>query len=117
MAPEDRPSNQETIGDQRVSPQPRRAVIAAARLIVLLGEIYFALGLAFAIVFAWRGAAAIDPAAREGTIGFRLLIVPGSALLWPLLLRRWVRRLPAPPEHNAHRDAALGRRDGAADAS
>jgi len=60
----------------------------------------------FAVLFAWRGAAAIDPAAREGTLGFRLSIVPASALLWPLLLVRWARRSPSPAERNAHRDAA-----------
>jgi hypothetical protein len=82
---------------------------AVAETLVLLVEIYFGVGLLFAILFAWRGAAAIDPAARGATIGFRLLIVPASALLWPLLLRRWVRRAPPPLEHNAHRDAAADR--------
>jgi hypothetical protein len=81
-------------------------MIAAAEAIVLIAEIYLAIGLLFAVLFVWRGAGAIDPAAREGTIGFRLLILPASALLWPLLLRRWVRRSPLPLERNAHRDAA-----------
>jgi hypothetical protein len=79
----------------------------AAQAIVLALEVYFGLGLLFAIAFAWRGAAAIDPAARDATTGFRILIVPASALLWPLLLRRWVRRAAPPLEHNAHRDAAF----------
>ncbi|HEX2464742.1 MAG TPA: hypothetical protein VHR17_08950 [Thermoanaerobaculia bacterium] len=81
-------------------------MIAAAEATVLAVEIYFAIGLLFAVFFAWRGAGAIDPAARGGTIGFRLLILPASALLWPLLLRRWLRRSPPPLERNAHRDAA-----------
>jgi hypothetical protein len=81
-------------------------VIAAAETLVLLVEIYFAIGLVFAVLFAWRGAAAIDPAAESGTLGFRLLIVPASALLWPLLLRRWRRRQSPPVERNAHRDAS-----------
>ena len=87
-------------------------IVAAA--VVLAAEIYFGIGLLFAILFVWRGAGAIDPAAREGTIGFRLLILPASALLWPLLLRRWVRRSPPPLERNAHRDAAVERRLGEA---
>jgi len=28
----------------------------------------------------------IDPAARSGTPGFRLMILPGAMLLWPVLL-------------------------------
>jgi hypothetical protein len=30
----------------------------------------------------------LDAVAAHGTTGFRLLLVPGAALLWPLLLRR-----------------------------
>ena len=80
--------------------------IAIAEVAVFALALYFGAGLAFALLFAWRGAAAIDPSAREGTIGFRLVIVPASALLWPLLLARWVRRSPPPAERNAHRNVA-----------
>lgn len=80
-------------------------MITIAEALVAAAELYFGLGLLFAIAFAWRGAAAVDPAAREGTLGFRLLILPASALLWPLLLRRWLRRASPPIERNAHRDA------------
>jgi len=52
---------------------------------------YLALGLAFAIPFAIRWAGRLDPAAQRGTWGFRLLIVPGAALLWPLLAVRLAR--------------------------
>jgi hypothetical protein len=84
-------------------------VIAGAEAMVLAAEIYFGIGLLFAVLFAWRGAGANDPAARQGTIGFRLLILPAGALLWPLLLSRWLRRSPPPLERNAHRDAAVER--------
>jgi hypothetical protein len=77
-----------------------------ARLLVYGAEIYLGLGLVFAIPFAFVGAGRIDPAARAGTVGFRLLIVPASAALWPLLLRRWLKGMPPPEERNAHRDAA-----------
>ena len=84
-------------------------MIATVRALVLVAEIYFAIGLLFSVLFVWRGAGAIDPAAREGTTGFRLLILPASALLWPLLLGRWLRRSPPSLERNAHRDAAVAR--------
>jgi hypothetical protein len=72
-----------------------------AQTLVLAGEIYLGLGLLFAILFVWRGAAALDPAARDGTLGFRLVILPGAALLWPWLLWRWWRRPPQPAERGA----------------
>lgn len=53
---------------------------------------YLAAGLTFALVFAWRGAGAIDGNAGTGSLGFRLLIIPGAALLWPLLAPRWLAR-------------------------
>jgi hypothetical protein len=52
---------------------------------------YFGAGLAFAIWFVAHGVHRIDPLTRHTGIGFRLLILPGSALLWPYLLKK-VRR-------------------------
>ena len=68
---------------------------------------YAALGFAFAVAFAARGVDRIDASAREGTLGFRIAIVPGAAAFWPLLLRRWWRGdSTQPEERNAHREAA-----------
>ena len=58
---------------------------------VLFLEAYLALGVLFALVFAFRWVERIDPAARTGTHGFRLLILPGAAALWPLLACRLLR--------------------------
>ena len=71
---------------------------------------YLGVGLVFAIPFVLVGAGRIDPAARHGTWGFRLLILPGAAALWPLLAWRWVTSTGSPPvEGNAHRRAASSR--------
>lgn len=59
--------------------------------LVLLFETYAALGCLFALAFAWWWVERIDHAARGGTLGFRLLILPGAAALWPLFLYRLVR--------------------------
>jgi hypothetical protein len=68
---------------------------------------YLLAGLLFAIPFVLRGARAIDPVAREGTCGFRLIILPGVIAFWPLLARRWLSGATHPPtECNAHRRAA-----------
>ncbi len=59
-------------------------------LLVALG-LYLALGLVFALPFVARGVQRLDPAAAHAPLGFRLLILPGCAALWPWLLRRWWR--------------------------
>ena len=67
---------------------------------------YTALGVIFAIPFAFRGVDMIDPAARNGTWGFRVLIFPGSVALWPILLRRVASGKAPPIERNSHRERA-----------
>ena len=69
-------------------------------------ELYFLAGLLFAVPFVARGVQRIDPVAAGGTLGFRLLLLPGAALFWPFLLGRWIRRAGPPTESNAHRVAA-----------
>ncbi len=64
--------------------------MAIAEQLVRALELYLALGLVFAVPFAWSWAARLDPLAGRGTTGFRLLIVPGAAALWPLLVARVV---------------------------
>jgi hypothetical protein len=78
-----------------------------ARGCLWLAGSYAIAGLVFACAFSAAGAARVDPAARGASFGFHVLIVPGAAALWPLLLRRWLRgdRMP-PVERNAHRKAA-----------
>lgn len=69
--------------------------------------VYALLGLLFAIPFVLVGAGRIDPVAKDGTWGFRLLILPGVIAFWPLLARRWLDGAGAPPEeNNPHRRAA-----------
>lgn len=66
--------------------------LAAAQLLVLMIVIYFGCGVAFAAVFLWRWVGVLDAAAEHGTLGFRMLVLPGVAAFWPLFLVRMVRR-------------------------
>lgn len=80
-----------------MSPRRRtnhRVTTEVARTLVWLALAYVTVGAVFAIVFALRGAGVLDPVARQGTWGFRLLIVPGAMTLWPFLLLRWIRGRP-----------------------
>ena len=62
-----------------------------AEALVTALAIYVAAGIAFAVPFALKGAGAIDPAAKGGTWGFRVLTLPGVAALWPFMLVKWRR--------------------------
>ena len=88
-----------------MNPSLAQALLAAA-------VIYLGAGCAFAIWFAIAGVGRIDPAAANAGTGFRVLLVPGAAALWPLLARRLrdgAHGLPG--QHDAHTDAARSRGD------
>lgn len=53
--------------------------------------IYASVGLAFSLPFVWLGVESIDARAREGGWGFRLILIPAAAALWPYLAWRWSR--------------------------
>lgn len=81
---------------------------AAVHVFVWALTLYLGAGLLFAIPFALFGVQRIDSQAHAASAGFRLIIVPGTAALWPLLLYRWARGINDPPvEQNAHRTAAI----------
>ena len=76
---------------------------AIAILLVYVLYVYTALGVAFALAFVTVGVKRIDSQAVGSSIGFRLLILPGSVAFWPLLLRRWISGKGEPPEErNPH---------------
>lgn len=66
--------------------------------------IYATSGIIFGVYFIFRGVGLIDPAARDTSFGFKLVIWPGVAALWPILLFRLIKRQRNPPvECTAHR--------------
>jgi hypothetical protein len=52
---------------------------------------YALTGTLFAVAFVLFGIDRVDPVAEHSPIGFRLIVIPGVAALWPLLLTRWLR--------------------------
>ena len=72
-----------------------------AALFLLLAGFYLAVGVLFAVPFALVGVNKIDSHSARGTWGFRLMIIPGTIALWPLLLRRWMSRVQEPPEEGS----------------
>ncbi|MCG8306550.1 MAG: hypothetical protein MI975_04105 [Cytophagales bacterium] len=59
-----------------------------AYVFVLIG-FYFFSGLIFSILFIIKMVGQMDEHAKGTGIGFRLLIVPGTIALWPVLLNKW----------------------------
>lgn len=62
-----------------------------ATTLLLLPAVYAAMGVVFAVAFMLWGVVRIDSAAKGGSLGFRLMILSGVILLWPVLLMRWLR--------------------------
>lgn len=60
-----------------------------AQSIILLAQIYCVIGAVVALCFIVIGLGRIELAAR-GAFLFRLQIVPGLILLWPVVIRRWI---------------------------
>jgi hypothetical protein len=58
---------------------------------VAVFEGYAVAGAVFALLFVAFGIQRVDPVAEHAPIGFRLMVAPGAAALWPLLLVRWMR--------------------------
>ena len=80
--------------------------MSAIEIILGAAGIYLLVGFMVAVPFAFLGAKKIDPSAAAGTWGFKVLIIPGTAVFWPYLLMRWVKGSPPPEECSAHRRAA-----------
>jgi len=53
--------------------------------------VYLIPGVVFALGFVLFGVEKVDATAHGATPGFRLIIIPGAVLLWPILLRKWLK--------------------------
>lgn len=59
-------------------------------ILLLVAGLYLLSGLFFSIAFVWKGVSRIDESAKDSSWGFRLIIIPGTIIFWPLLLRKWM---------------------------
>lgn len=75
--------------------------LALTQWIVALLTLYASIGVLFSLVFVMLGVGRVDVAARGASLGFRVLILPGVAALWPLMLRRWGSAEPPPRRKTA----------------
>ncbi len=80
--------------------------IEAAQFIAAFFELYALAGVAFAVLFLPRGIVRVDPRVAGAPKALRLLILPGVAAFWPVLLWRWIAGASEPVERNPHRAKA-----------
>jgi hypothetical protein len=59
-------------------------------LLSYLALLYVVMGLVTAVAFVTLGASRVLPQPAPVTVGARLLLLPGAALLWPNVLVRWL---------------------------
>jgi len=71
-------------------------MITVAKVITALAGGYLLTGLAVGLAFLLFRIERQDPAAR-GAYAFRPLLLPGLALLWPIVLLRWMSGPPPGP--------------------
>lgn len=62
-----------------------------AAILLIVAAVYLIAGLLFAIPFVVSGVNKIDEGAHGSSIGFRIIIIPGVIVFWPVLLKKWMR--------------------------
>ena len=60
-------------------------------ILLVIAGVYLFAGLVFAIPFVLKGVNKIDEGAHGSKWGFRIIIIPGTMVFWPLLLKRWLK--------------------------
>jgi hypothetical protein len=69
-------------------------------VVLIIVSLDLLLGALFVIPFLMKGLTKVDEGAHGGSIGFKIIIIPGVIVFWPMLLRRWIKarkKLHFPP--------------------
>jgi hypothetical protein len=69
----------------------RRPGVIVAEVILYICLVYSLCGLAVGVPFVLRGVDRVDASARGASIGFRLIILPGTVALWPIIATKWIK--------------------------
>jgi flagellar basal body-associated protein FliL len=63
---------------------------AVVNIILVIATVYLLCGVVFTAVFLFRGLQKMDEGTHGATVGFKIIIIPGCIVLWPVLLRKWL---------------------------
>ena len=61
-------------------------------IILIIVAVYLLLGVLFVIPFLMKGLNKVDEGAHGSTIGFKIIIIPGVIVFWPVLLSKWMKK-------------------------
>ena len=78
-------------GPETKSAPPCETALSVAMILLDALVAYAVAGVVTAIAFVVFGIARVLPADTPVTVGARILLVPGAAVLWPFVLSRWLR--------------------------
>lgn len=56
-----------------------------------MAALYLVAGVLFAVFFLSKGIQKVDPTTKGSSLGFRIIILPGIVVLWPVLLQKWMK--------------------------
>ena len=59
-------------------------------IMLIAVAVYFSGGALFTVIFLFRGLNKVDERTHGATVGFKIIIIPGCIVLWPILLRKWM---------------------------
>jgi len=61
-------------------------------VLLIFAAIYLVLGVLFVVPFLMKGLTNVDEGAHGSTIGFKVIIIPGVIVFWPVLLTKWMKK-------------------------
>jgi hypothetical protein len=64
--------------------------LSIINFILFLAGFYLLLGVVFSVYFLVKVVPTIDEAAEGTSLGFKLIILPGCTVFWPILLNRYL---------------------------
>jgi len=66
-------------------------LVIIVSLVFIVLAVYMMAGIVFTVLFQIKGLSKIDEGVHGSTIGFRIIIIPGCIVFWPVLLKKWIR--------------------------
>jgi hypothetical protein len=69
-------------------------VTIVTTLLIILA-VFLLAGVLFVFFFLAKGLQKIDEGVHGSSVGFRIIIIPGCIVFWPVLLRRWLQVIRA----------------------